>query len=127
MVLSALGDECPELMLAKVMGSYDFGTPARRVTRLEKLNYQIKFGQFSLEELQAYLGQGLFPIVFVYAGFLPWADFEGFHALVLTRVTPSDVLLLDPALDDGPTRLSINGFLLAWEEFDSLAAVISFK
>lgn len=34
-------------------------------------------------------------------------------------------VLLDPALDSGPTRLSKDGFLLAWEGFDSLAAVIS--
>jgi hypothetical protein len=36
-----------------------------------------------------------------------------------------DVALLDPALDHGPIRLARNGFLIAWEEFDCLAAVIS--
>jgi ABC-type bacteriocin/lantibiotic exporter with double-glycine peptidase domain len=125
MVLADLGGKYSEAQLAKAMGSFEFGTPASRVTRLNKLGYQVKFGPFSLKELQAYLEQGLYPIVFVYADFLPWADFEGFHALVLAEVTATDVALLDPALDSGPTRLSIDGFLLAWEEFDSLAAVIS--
>jgi hypothetical protein len=55
----------------------------------------------------------------------PWAGFGGFHALVLVEVTPTDVALLDPALDDGPIRLSRDGFLIAWEESDCLAAVIS--
>lgn len=127
MVLAILDKEYSEAELARVMGSYEFGTPASRVTRLEKLGYRVKFGPSNLKELQTHLAQGLFPIVFVYAGFLPWADFEGFHALVLSEVTGEDVALFDPALDDGPTRLSIDGFLLAWEEFDSLAAVISKK
>jgi hypothetical protein len=125
MVLAGLGDEYNEPKLAKAMGSFEFGTPASRVTRLDKLGYHVKFGPSSLKDLHVYLEQGLFPIVFVYAGFLPWADFEGFHALVLAEVTTTDVALFDPALDNGPTRLSIDGFLLAWEEFDSLAAVIS--
>lgn len=62
--------------------------------------------------------------MFVHADLLPWAGFDGFHALVLTAISPTDVALLDPALDDGPTRLSKDDFLLAWEEFDRLAAVI---
>ncbi len=124
MVLATLGDERPEAELAAILGSYEFGTPASRVKRLEGHGYRVEFGPFSLDQLQSYLEGGLFPIVFVYAGFLPWADFEGFHALVLIDITPTEVTLLDPALDDGPTYLSIDGFLLAWEEFDSLAAII---
>ena len=125
MILAALGDERTEAQLATVLGSYEFGTPASRVTRLTKLGYQVQFGPSSLDELQIHLEHGLFPIVFVRADLLPWADFGGFHALVLTGITPTDVVLHDPALDDGPTRLSVDGFLLAWEEFDCLAAIIS--
>jgi hypothetical protein len=125
MVLAALGDERTEAQLPTVLGSYEFGTPASRVTRLTKLGYQVQFGPSALDELQIHLEHGLFPIVFVRADLLPWADFGGFHALVLTGITPNDVVLHDPALDDGPTRLSVDGFLLAWEEFDCLAAIIS--
>ena len=53
------------------------------------------------------------------------ADYGGFHALVLVGITPEDVALHDPTLEAGPTRLSHDGFLMAWEEFDCLAAVIS--
>jgi hypothetical protein len=35
------------------------------------------------------------------------------------------VTLFDPALEEGPTSLSKDGFLMAWEEFDCLAAVIT--
>ena len=125
MVLAAMGDECTEQRLAIILDSYEFGTPASRVTRLTRLGYQVQFGSFSLDKLQFYLEQDLFPIVFVRADWLPWADFGGFHALVLSEITPTDVALFDPALDTGPTRLSQDGFLLAWEEFDCLAAIIS--
>jgi hypothetical protein len=53
------------------------------------------------------------------------ANFGGLHALVLAGITSADVALLDPALNAGPIPLSKDGFLLAWEEFDRLAAVIS--
>jgi len=125
MVLTVLGDERTEERLATVLGSYEFGTPASRVTRLIELGYQVQFGPSSLKELQVHLERGSSPIVFVRADLLPWADFGGFHALVLTAISPTDVALLDPALDDGPTQLSKDDFLLAWEEFDRLAAVIS--
>lgn len=125
MVLAALGDERTEEQLARVLGSYEFGTPASRVTRLTKLGYRVQFGPSSLDELRAHLEGGLFPVVFVRADLVPWADFGGFHALVLIEITPTDVALHDPALDDGPIWLSKDGFLLAWEEFGYLAAVIS--
>ncbi len=125
MVLAALDDERTEKQLAAVLRSYEFGTPASRVTHLTELGYQVRFGPSSLNELQVHLARDLFPIVFVRADLLPWADFGGFHALVLTASTPTDVILLDPALDDSPTRLARDGFLLAWEEFDCLAAIVS--
>jgi hypothetical protein len=64
MILTALGDERTEEQLASVMGSYEFGTPASRVTRLNELGYQVQFGPSSLDELQSHLDRGLFPIVF---------------------------------------------------------------
>lgn len=46
MVLAALGDEHTEAQLASVMGSYEFGTPANRVTRLSKLSYTVQSGLY---------------------------------------------------------------------------------
>jgi len=125
MVLAALGDERSEVQLANMMGSYEFGTPASRVTRLNKWGYDVQYGTFKLEPLRVALARGLFPIVFVKAAELPWADFAGFHALVWVDATLEAVWLHDPALDDGPTRLEVATFILAWDEFDGLAAVIA--
>ena len=124
MVLSALGNECSEAQVATLLGSYEFGTPASRIERLNEWGYQVQYGRFSFEQLEDALAYGRFLIVFVRADVLPWADFGGFHALVLVRVTPDFVFVNDPVLDDGPSRLPTDYFLLAWEEFDCLAAVI---
>ena len=125
LALAALGKPYAETELAKVMGSYPFGTPASRIIRLQTLGYQVLHAPMTLTELQRLIQQELTPIVFVLADFLPWADFIGFHALVLAGITNDQAWLHDPALPDGPVRLSIDGFMLAWEEFDRMTAVIS--
>ncbi|NKQ37357.1 MAG: hypothetical protein HF973_17290 [Chloroflexi bacterium] len=124
MALAALGKPYAETELAQVMGSYPFGTPASRVTRLQALGNQVRYEPMTLTELRQWTQQGLTPIVFVLADFLPWTDFIGFHALVLVGVTNEQVWLHDPALPDGPIQLSVDGFMLAWEEFDRMTAVI---
>lgn len=120
MVLTTFGEQRSEAAWAKRLGSYEYGTPSSRVTRLASRRYEVEYRSFSLVELKNKLEQGLYPIVFVYAGFLDWADFEGFHALVLVEITEDSVWLHDPSLATGPTQLSIDGFLLTWEEFDNL-------
>ncbi|MFZ0545914.1 MAG: C39 family peptidase [Candidatus Promineifilaceae bacterium] len=125
MVLAALGHSHTETELARAMGSYSFGTPASRVTGLQRLGYQVRYGTATVDELRHYLAAGYFPIVFVAADFLPWADFSGFHALVLVSATETEVTVMDPSLTDGPTPMTIDEFLLTWEEFDRRMAVIS--
>jgi len=127
MVLATFNEQRSETELSAILESYDFGTPAYHISYLSKIGYQVEYRPFALNELAAYLAQGLFPIVFVHADLLPWTDFSGFHALVLIKITTQDVLLLDPALPNGPTQLAIDGFLAAWEEFDRRAAVVSRK
>ena len=125
MVLAAWGDDFSEEQIADKLGSYEFGTPANRITRLRGWGYRVEFGPASVDDLREQLGRGLYPIVFVRADFLPWADFGGFHALVVGGITATDVYVFDPALDDGPVQVSVDGLLLAWEEFDCLMGIIS--
>jgi ABC-type bacteriocin/lantibiotic exporter with double-glycine peptidase domain len=125
MVLAALGEEFSEAQLATVMGSYEFGTPASRITRLCRLGYRVKMGPASLDELRWHLEHGRYPIVFVRADFLLWADFGGLHAMVVGGMTATHALILDPALESGPTPLPLDELLLAWGELDQLMAVVS--
>jgi ABC-type bacteriocin/lantibiotic exporter with double-glycine peptidase domain len=125
MVLASFGVQVSEAKLADTLGSYEFGTPASRVQRLSKLGYQVEYRTFSLDELRGSLQNGFYPIVFVDADFLPWANFYGFHALVLAGITDTEVLLLDPSEEKAPSRLLLDGFLAAWEEFNYRAAIIA--
>lgn len=125
MALAELGDERPEAEWAAILGSYEFGTPASRVLRLAELGYQVSYGPSSLDIIQAELAQGRFVIAFVRADLLPWANFSGFHALLVVEITKDEVALNDPALEDGPRWLSVDAFLIAWQEFDCLASILS--
>ena len=125
MVCAALGDNRTEAYWADMLGSYNFGTPASRVTHLRRLGYEVEYGPSTLDLLETHLQAGKGVIIFVRADLLPWADFGGFHALVLSRITPDELLLHDPALPTGPTPLPRAEFLLAWDEFDCIAAIIS--
>jgi predicted double-glycine peptidase len=125
MVCAALGEDRSETYWAGVLGSYNFGTPASRVTRLNTKGYRVAYGSTDLNTLSTKLQAGQYAIVFVSADQLPWADFTGFHALVLSDITSDEVFLHDPALPSGPNRLSHLECLLAWDAFDCIAAVIA--
>jgi hypothetical protein len=125
MVPAALGDDFTEEELAVHLGSYEFGTPASRVIRLRGWGYHVEFGPATTEGRRAQVSEGRHPVIFVRADFLPWADYGGFHALVVGGVTETAAYVHDPALAEGPTPLPKDALLLAWEEFDHLTAVIS--
>ncbi len=127
MVLAQLDQEFSEGQLAEVMDSYEFGTPASHVTRLARLGYSVIYDSLSFENLAAALQEGHFPIAFVRADFLPWSDFTGFHAVVVVGIEGETVYLHDPAQNEGSTPIEVDGFLMAWEEFDTKAAIISVK
>lgn len=127
MVLAQLGQNFSEGRLAEVLASYEFGTPASHVTKLSKLGYTVTYDALSFAEIEAALRQGHFPIAFVRADFLPWSNFTGFHAVVVVGVEGEMVYLHDPAENEGYSPIERDGFLMAWEEFDAKAAIISLK
>lgn len=124
MVLAGLGDFRTEENLSKVLVSYEFGTPASNILRLSQLGYHVTYGAISWETLVAIVEDGHCPIAFVDAEFLPWANFAGYHAVVVMQIDEHDVALLDPAVTIAPKFIPIDGFLAAWEEFDRRTAII---
>lgn len=127
MVLAGYGDQLSEAKCAELLESYEFGTPASRVLLLSKRGYQVQYESLLLEDLSDALKNGLFPIAFVQADFLPWSDFTGFHAVVVVNIAGEQVYLHDPAQNEGNTPIHTDGFLMAWEEFDTKAAIIMVK
>jgi hypothetical protein len=124
MVLAGLGDFRTEEEFSRVLASYDFGTPASNILRLSQLGYHVQYGAISWETLVTVVKDGYCPIAFVDAEFLPWADFAGYHAVVVVQIDEHDVALLDPAMAVAPRFIPIDGFLAAWEEFDRRTAII---
>lgn len=121
MVLAYLGHEA---RLAQIMGSYWYGTPASRVSRLSSLGFQIVYEQASLEQLQASLAQQLPIIVFVRTGDLEYWDEDVPHAVVVVGLDNERAFCHDPALDAGPTTVDIPSFMLAWSDLDYYCAII---
>jgi ABC-type bacteriocin/lantibiotic exporter with double-glycine peptidase domain len=125
MVLLYLGLDVSEARLAQMLGTRTFGTPAGNIVRLEKLGVRIKFGSFSESALRHHLHNGIPCIVLVQTESLPYWSDETYHAVVLVGLTEDTAYLNDPATDVVPQAVSLQAFLLAWAEFDNLAAVIT--
>jgi len=124
MILSYLGDEISEARLARVMGSYWFGTPASNVLHLSSLGYQVTYERISFEQLRTYLAKQVPCVIFVRTGGLPYWDDDVPHAVVVIGIEDTTVYLHDPALDIGPTAVDATAFLLAWADLDNYCATI---
>ena len=124
MVLGSLGDDIAEARLARVMGSYWFGTPASRVLRLSSLGYQATYERTTFAQLHVYLARQVPCIVFLRTGGLPYWDEDVPHAVVVVGIEETVVHLHDPALDTGPIVVDATAFLLAWAEMDYYCATI---
>jgi len=78
MVLAALGDDFSEERLAAQLGSYEFGTPASRITRLRRWGYRVEFGPATIDDLRTQLELGWYPIVLL----LAWEEFDCLAAVI---------------------------------------------
>ena len=125
MVLAAMGLEISEEEAARRLKSYRFGTPAGNVRHLENYGFSVSYASIDEASLSRALQLGRYPIVFVAAEFLPGSEFAGFHAMVLVQIVGRELVMMDPAQPRGHTQITRDDFLLAWEEFDCRAAIIS--
>ena len=125
MVLLHLGLDVSESRLARMLGTRTFGTPAGNIVRLEELGVQVKFGSLSESTLRHHLHNDIPCIVLVQTESLPYWSDETYHAVVLVGLTEDTAYLNDPDTDAAPQAVPLRAFLLAWAEFDNLAAVIT--
>ena len=125
MIFAVYGDERGENALSKLLGTGEFGTPVRNITRIGQFGYQVAYGSLSVNELYEHVAAGRYVIAFVLAEFLSWAEFSGLHAVAIVERIDSNMLAIhDPADPTGPRHVELNELLLAWEEFDNIAAVV---
>lgn len=101
------------------------GAPARNIRLLASHEVTVVFEEGTLERIDHWLGQSVPVIAFLQAGELPhWRGEQFQHTVVITGMEDTLVQLLDPDAGSGQISVLIDEFLLAWDELDTLYAVL---
>lgn len=124
MVLSGFGIDIPESELRVLCDSTIIGTDAlKAVDAARQLGFtgSAKY-TLTLEELQAVVASGHYPIIFV--SLFPIDASSDIHAVVVVEVTAHSVLMLDPL--QGERRIPVQVFSAAWAMGYNLAILIEY-
>jgi hypothetical protein len=127
MVLTYLGASFNAAQLARTLGIEPHaGAPFSNVQNLESLNMLVGYRRRgSLETLYTLLRHGWPIITSVETGPLPYWEINTGHAVVVVGMEPEHIFLNDPGMPDGPVRVLLGDFELAWLEQDELYAVLA--
>lgn len=127
MVLTYLGASFDSAQIAKTLRIQpNAGTPFPTIRELEKLSVLVGYRRNgSLETLYTLLRHGWPVIAAVDTGPLPYWDISTGHAVVVVGMESEHIFLNDPGMPDGPTRVLLGDFDLAWLEQDELYAVLA--
>jgi ABC-type bacteriocin/lantibiotic exporter with double-glycine peptidase domain len=85
-----------------------------------RLGFQARKEYSSIKDLQKYLNEGIFPILYV--NLLAIDGLAIIHALVLEAMTHSAVTVLDPWR--GRRKIGLQQFKIAWEKTRNLAVLV---
>ena len=119
MALTALGIPITQQRLAQLLDTNEAGTPFSRVKRLSGLGVTVEYGiGGTLEKLNAALAADAIVIAAVHAGWLPYAQIESQHVVVVVALTPTAVTVLDPAATQESIDVPVDAWLAAWIEMD---------
>ena len=104
----------------------DIGAPASKIKRLSGVVSQVIYTSGTLDEISAYLEQGLPCIAFVHTLQLSYWSEDARHALVITGIDQEtdQIYLDDPYFESAPQVVSLLEFQLAWDEMDNRYAVL---
>jgi len=103
------------------------GTPGSNLLRLAGRTLEVYYGSGDLPDLRAALAQRIPPIVLVNTKEFPHWTFETLHAVVVTALDDTQVLINDPGRAQGGSSVSLGDFYLAWDEMANLYATIRKK
>ena len=115
MVLSDLGQFLTEIEIRHLLGNPRFGlTLGNAVIRLIEANAIVEHhSDWGLDDLRDSLNQGNYPIVGVERRFFGYASAA--HAVVLTAIRSSEVVVLDPLLGPELQIYQLTTFERAWK------------
>lgn len=102
-----------------------FGTSFSSLHNLETLGLSVRIAEGDIERLREHLESGLPSVVFVDTGqLISYWNEQTNHAVVVVGMEENQIYLNDPEFKSAPQSISIDEFLLAWQEKDCLYAVI---
>jgi ABC-type bacteriocin/lantibiotic exporter with double-glycine peptidase domain len=124
MVLAHHGHIVLEADFRQLLDTKPSGTPARNLSRVATLGFDVQLASSNLAGLRAALASGLPPIVFLDTGTLEYWSVDCAHVAVIVGIDDTLVYLNDPFFDRAPQQASLAGFLQAWAANGHLAAII---
>ncbi len=125
MVLAYLGYPHSYEPLFELLGTRWFGTPFRRIERLERLGLSVTIGELSLGKIGAYLESGLPIIAYVHTADFSYWNQAADHVVVVVGMDVGHVYVNDPYQAQSPQAIPRAEFELAQLRYDNLCAVIT--
>ena len=123
-VLAYLGEIRSESALVEILGTKDYGTPIRNVSRLQNYGYEIELSQLTQNDLINCLENEEPVLTRVWTPMLAYWPIETSHVVVVNGYDNDFVYLIDPGFSIGLQKSSWDGFLAAWAEYDETAVII---
>lgn len=125
MVLAFYGARHSEAALRQLLRTRGMGTsPARVMIELPRLGFQASVLDGSLDLLTEHLKTGQPCIVHVWTEHLGYWHDAVVHALVVTALADTGVIVNDPILDHGQHIIPLDEFMRAWRAVDRLLLLI---
>ncbi|MCB0022927.1 MAG: C39 family peptidase [Caldilinea sp.] len=126
MVLAALDVPLSQQAIALRLQTSDAGTPFSRLRRLAdaNLNVDVQAGG-TIEQISTAIAADIPVIAAVDATWLPHAQIESPHAVVVVNLSASQISILDPAAGNEVIDVPLDAWLAAWIEMDCIYAVIT--
>lgn len=128
MALAYLGILRSQEELARTLDIFeDFGVPASHLLRLRSRHIRIEFEtEGNVGDLYSWLTRQIPVIAFINTSSLTyWQGQVTQHAVLLVGMDKQTIYLLDPAKTQKVVKVSIDEFLLAWDEMEFAFAVIT--
>ena len=129
MALTQLGVVSTQELAARALGTrVGVGTPFPRVERLSRLGINVQLAHaMSIDALRASLAANKAVIVAIATtpGLPGWGNIRTQHTLLVVSIDGDQIAYHDPALAYGPVSALLAEFLLAWDEMDRRAALLS--
>ena len=125
MALTALGIRITQHRLARLLQTNEAGTPFSRVRQLTRFGVEIEYDTGgTLALLNTAIAADTVVIAAVHAGWLPYAQIESPHVVIVVSCTADVVTVLDPATTGELIDVPVDAWLAAWTEMDCAYALI---